>query len=130
MAYNEYIAPKSKVLFDINDFTYGNTVLSAHNLNLVILDKEEADVLMKAYQEKEEEIRAKEREENKPKEEVQENQEESNVAVMALNDEGEYEEIQEVKEQSLEDFKREHIAELLAKGIVINSNDIEIIKHG
>lgn len=127
MAYNEYIAPKGKVLFDVNDFTYGNTVLSAHNLNLVILDKEEADALMKAYQEKEEEIRAKEREENKPKEEVQE---ESNVAVMALNDEGEYEEVQEVKEQSLEDFKREHIAGLLAKGIVINSNDIEIIRHG
>lgn len=55
MEYNEYKAPEGKVLFNTDDFTYGNTILSMHNLNLIVLDKEQAEQLQNEYNAKQEE---------------------------------------------------------------------------
>lgn len=133
MNYFEYKAPKGKVLFDLENFTYGNTVISVTEMNLIVLDKKEAEALSKAYQEEQERLREEERiaEEERIKQEQngEANQEvqtfkaraNNSISTLALNDEGEYE---ETVEDPLLAFRKDKIIELMAKGVNFNSDNI------
>lgn len=125
MKYNKYVAPKGKVLFNTEDFTYGNTILSAYDLNLIILEEAEAKSLSNAYRNEQDKFKEEEQQNTK----IESNEEEqpvtfanktrSNIATMVLNDAGEYEEIEEDKDPLIE-FKKEKLIELLAKGVNMN----------
>lgn len=135
MNYNEYKAPDGKVLFNLDDFTYGNTILSIHNLNLVVLDKEEAERLSNEYETEKRRIEEEQRklEESKLKEEN--NSENYGIQTMSLDEEGFYvedateEEINNSKVNELSDIekhKQNAIASLLARGILIDKSDVII----
>lgn len=145
MNYNEYKAPAGKVLFNLDTFTYGNTILSAHDLNLIVLDKEEAENLAEEYRQREEAFheeeqrKAQEEEQNRinqPQEEEPQIQTYSlrdEAAIMALNEDGEYEEVIEEDNSTnetteevndLDVYKKNKLAELLLKGVKINSSEM------
>lgn len=108
MTYNKYIAPAGKVLFNTENFTYGNTILSVHDLNLIILDEKEAEKLYQEYLAKENKI-------NEERNKEQASDEANNEAVaMVLNEDGVYE---EESRQPLLDFRKEKLIELMAKGV-------------
>ena len=118
MEYNEYKAPKGKVLFNVEDFTYGHAMLSVFDLNLVAIDIEEAEKLSKAYNDRKEELRQKEEEKHN---EVQDDSPIEDAVPMMLNEDGEYEEVSsDEQEDDLLIFKREKVAELLVKGVNFN----------
>lgn len=131
MEYNEYKAPAGKVLFNTDNFTYGHTMLSAFNLNLIVLDEAEAERLSSEYQAKEKEVQEAEINKEEVKEETVVKpsplKARGMVSTMSMNEDGVYEETEEVN--SLEDFKRNHIASLLAKGVSFNLEGITLIKH-
>lgn len=150
MKYNEYKAPKGKMLFNLDDFTCGNTILSAHDLNLVILDKEEAERLSKEYQEakdkaQEEEMKAREQAEQEAFNQEQNVLQmrkakartisEDSIQTMELDENGEYVESIEDNNESvsdevdnvnikMEEFRKNNIATLLSKGVILNNKDI------
>lgn len=141
MNYNEYKAPDGKVLFNLDNFTYGNTILSIHNLNLVVLDKEEAERLSNEYEAEKRRIEEEQRkleEESKHKKEnniEEDNSEDYGIQTMSLDEEGFYvedateEEINNSKVNELSDIekhKQNAIASLLARGILIDKSDVII----
>lgn len=160
MKYNEYKAPNGKVLFNPENFTYGNTILSRFELNFIVLDKEEAEALAEEYRLKDEALKKEQEEEiQKIEEELRQQQieevqpqinraktrsiSEDSIQTMSLNEDGEYiedessEEVQEndfdkitnQKQKELEDFKRNHIASLLSRGVPFNNKDVTKIEH-
>lgn len=42
MKYNEYKAPSGKVLLNLDNFTYGNTMISMFELNVIAVNEEDA----------------------------------------------------------------------------------------
>lgn len=128
MKYNEFKAPTGKVLFNLDNFTYGNTILSAFDLNLIVLDKEEAEQLANEYIEKQEEIRQQETiNTDNENDEVQSSPAKArrmNVATMNLNEDGEYEEVADEPKDELIEFKQQHIANLIARGILLDKTNV------
>lgn len=121
MTYNKYTAPQGKVLFNTENFTYGNTILSIHDLNLIVLDEEEAEALYDQYLKEQEAIKEVEQENETNTESIPfKARSNANVALMALNDEGEYEEA--VEDDPLLTFRKEKLIELMAKGVNLNPN--------
>lgn len=135
MNYNEYKAPEGKVLFNLDNFTYGNTILSIHNLNLVVLDKEEAEILSNEYEAEKRRIEEEQRKLEKSKLKEENNSEDYGIQTMSLDEEGFYveddtkEEINNSKVNELSDIekhKQNAIASLLARGILIDKSDVII----
>lgn len=145
MEYNEYKAPKGKVLFNVENFTYGNTMLSVHDLNLIVLDKEEAEQLYQEYLKKQNETAEAEQNEvqDNPEEQIQtfsSRMRQANISTMSLNEDGEYEvdEESDSMQESAEDdsqksplelFKKDKIADLLVKGVSFDQSKINCIKQ-
>lgn len=118
MEYNEYIAKENKVLFNIDNFTYGSRILSAFKLNLIEIDINKAKQLKEDYNNKIEELNNKYNQKDNNKtisDEVLELNEETNT----------YEQIDFNTE--LANYKNNIVNSLIFEGYIIN--DIQIIKH-
>lgn len=117
MEYNEYIAKENKVLFNIDNFTYGSRILSAFKLNLIEIDINKAKQLKEDYNNKIEELNNKyNQKDNKTiSDEVLELNEETNT----------YEQID--FDTELANYKNNIVNSLIFEGYIIN--DIQIIKH-
>lgn len=115
MEYNEYIAKDNKVLFNIDNFTYGDRILSAKKLNLVEIDLNIAKQLKDNFNNKKEELYKKY--ENDSNEEIQ---------TLELNEDTEvYEE--KTLDNEINNYKNNIINNLLQQGYIIN--DVEFIIH-
>lgn len=115
MEYNEYISKGENVLFNIDNFTYGNRILSIHKLNLIEISVDEAKQLQTDYENKKREL------ENKYS-----TKEDDEVQVLELNDDTDiYEEIN--YETKLAKYKNEIIFSLISQGYIVN--DVQLIIH-
>lgn len=118
MEYNEYIAKENKVLFNIDNFTYGSRILSAFKLNLIEIDINKAKQLKEDYNNKIEELNNKYNQKN--------NNETILDEVLELNEEtNTYEQID--FDTELVNYKNNIVNSLIFEGYIIN--DIQIIKH-
>lgn len=118
MEYNEYIAKENKVLFNIDNFTYGNRILSAFKLNLIEIDINKAKQLKEDYNNKIEELNNKYNQKD--------NNETISNEVLELNEEtNTYEQID--FDTELVNYKNNIVNSLIFEGYIIN--DIQIIKH-
>ena len=152
MKYNEYKAPQGKMLLNLDDFTCGSTMLSVHELNVIVVDKEEAERLSNEYRAKQEEIieaemKAKEALRNAPEEaetspvmdspQAYSLQSVAEDAILAdsIEDENCIAPMSDTPEDSeqqgtqLQDFKRNAIAELLLKGVKADKSDVILNQH-
>lgn len=115
MTYNEYKANEGKVLLNLNNFTYGNTILSKHDLSsrLIELDKSVAEKYANKYSKQMEEYYNKQ-------EKVK-----SNEQIMILDENGIYSE--NTEENNIDSITTTLVAEILTK--YNTSKNITYIKH-
>lgn len=113
MEYNEYVAKDNKVLFNIDNFTYGNRILSAKKLNLIEIDLNTAEEIKNNFNNKKEELYKKYEDNNE-------------IQTLELNENIEvYEE--KTLDKEINYYKNSIITNLLQQGYIIN--DVQIIKH-
>lgn len=123
--YNEYISKEGKVLFNINNFTWGNKILSQSDLSnyLIELDKDIAKKYQEEYNNKVKEIN-----------EEQNNSTIDNIDDMEtygiiLNDDGtETNTIEESINNKIKNIKLSIISEIISNGYG-TFNNFTIIKH-
>lgn len=142
MEYNEYKAPPGKFLVNLENFTCGSTMLSVHELNVVVVDREIADQMCKEYYEKQEalkEQRIKEEEQRREEEFNNQNNEEDIATETVLNENGEYEEVAPKarskaravslsEEDELQNFKKDKLNELILLGVKFDKSDVTLNK--
>lgn len=151
MKYNEYKAPQGKMLLNLDDFTCGNTMLSVYELNVIVVDKEEAERLSNEYRAKQEEIieaemKAEEALREAPEDEINpmidspqsyslQSVAEDAILADSIEDENCIAHMSDTPEDSrqqdtqLQDFKRNAIAELLLKGVKADKSDVILNQH-
>lgn len=127
MAYKEYKAKQGKVLFNIDTFSWGNSIMTRpdSNLNLIEMTKEEAEYYSATFSESEQNLR--------DNFEAQENNKgnNTNAGIMTLDENGVYTETENTEvsiDAQIEDLKSKLLKDILNKGYSINS-DIDIIQH-
>lgn len=109
--YNEYIAEQNKVLFNFNNFTYGNRILSKEDISkyLIQLDKDTAIKYIKQFEENRDNIESLFKENNADKD--------NDIKTMILNDDGVYEEQDDTLGTQIENYRKELVAEIISNGI-------------
>ena len=120
--YNEYIAETNKVLFNFNNFTYGNKILSKNDISkyLIQLDKDSAVNYIKQFEKYRLEIKEQFREEN-----INEN---DDTKIMVLNDDGIYEEQYDTLELRIDNYRKELIAKIISNNGV--DKQFKTVIHG
>lgn len=106
--YNEYIAETNKVLFNFNNFTYGNRILSKNDIfkYLIQLDKDTATKYIEQFEKNKITIRHAFEEENAKNN--------TNVKIMVLNDNGIYEEQEDNLDTRIDNYRKELIAKIIS----------------
>lgn len=120
--YNEYIAEINKVLFNINNFTYGSKILSKNDISnyLIQLDKDVAIKYIEQFEKNKIAIRH-----NFEKENTENN---TNIKTMVLNDDGVYEEQEDNLDTRIDDYRKELIAKIISNNGV--DKQFQIVIHG
>lgn len=120
--YNEYIAETNKVLFNFNNFTYGNRILSKNDISkyLIQLDKDSAVNYIKQFEKYRLEIKEQFREEN-----INEN---DDAKIMVLNNDGIYEEQDDSLELRIDNYRKELIAKIISNNGV--DKQFQTVIHG
>lgn len=120
--YNEYIAETNKVLFNFNNFTYGNKILSKNDISkyLIQLDKDYAVNYIKQFEKYRLEIKEQFREENINKND--------DTKLMVLNDDGVYEEQDDTLELRIDNYRKELIAKIISDNGV--NKQFQTVIHG
>lgn len=115
MTYNEYKANNGKVLLNLNNFTYGNTIISKHDLSskLIELDKSVAEKYANEYYKRIEEYYN------------QQEKVKSDEHIMTLDEDGTYSE--NTEENNIYSITTTLVAEILTK--YNTSKNITCIKH-
>lgn len=106
--YNEYIAETNKVLFNFNNFTYGNRILSKNDISkyLIQLDKDVATKYIEQFEKNKITIRHDFEEENA--------ENNTNVKIMVLNNDGVYEEQEDNLDTRIDNYRKELIAKIIS----------------
>lgn len=137
MKYNEYKAPSGKVLLNLDNFTYGNTMISMFELNVIAVNEEDAQRLSQEYRKIMED--QEKQMNNIPSEDAPQTMSlrESDMqsiaedAVLEGEEPSEIQPIPDVDELKvqLEDFKKNSIADLLLKNIKFDKSDVVLNQH-
>lgn len=106
--YNEYIAETNKVLFNFNNFTYGNRILSKNDISkyLIQLDKDTATKYIKQFEKNKITIRHDFEEENA--------ENNTNVKIMVLNNDGVYEEQEDNLDTRIDNYRKEFVVKIIS----------------
>lgn len=120
--YNEYIADTNKVLFNFNNFTYGNRILSKNDISkyLIQLDKDSAINYIKKLEKYRAEIKEQFEKENTNKDD--------NTKIMVINEDGVYEEQDDSVELRIDNYRQELIAKIISDNGV--DKQFQTVIHG